>query len=91
MLYRNIGEKIKYMTFVVGILFCIFGGVAGVLLLAQKMYILALICTLAGALGFFSSWIFYGFAELIENVSALREQKEPKLTEQTLTDDLPEL
>ena len=74
-MYDNIGGKIKQLariTFAVEAISAIIGGIA---LFVNEEFLFGLLCFFAGPIvAWVSSWLLYGFGELIEDVGCIRQK-----------------
>ena len=99
-MYDNSGGKIKLLATVSAILMiigCIIGGIA--LIAASAMdgffsFLGILVIVVGSLISWISSWVLYGFGELIESITVIKNsittEKTEKITE-TVDDELPEL
>jgi len=98
-MYDNIGEKIKLLAKVSAILMtigCIIGGIA--LIVATGMdgffvFLGILVIVVGSLISWLSSWVLYGFGELVENSASLKQiAKSSEAPAVDIKDDeLPEL
>ena len=92
-MYDNIGGKIKKLAEVLGWI-CIGGGVIAALALWLGMdsFLLGFIALIAGGLMYVTTWVMYGFGQLVEDVAAIRSGKTaPQQALADAGDDLPEI
>ena len=92
-MYDNIGGKIKKLAEVLGWIF-IGGGVIAALALWLDMdsFLLGFIALIAGGLMYVTTWVMYGFGQLVEDVAAIRSGKTaPQQAPADAGDDLPEI
>lgn len=80
-LYGNVGKKLMILAQVMGVLFIVGGVIAFLCLMGEQMD--TALPLLAGCvMASISTWTLYGFGKLIDDVGALRQQKEqPNPTE----------
>lgn len=76
-MYNNIGKKIKGFAKVIAIILAIIYAIIGIALIVSNKegaYIGGLLIILIGPfIAWISSWFLYGYGELIDNTSAIRE------------------
>ncbi len=96
-MYDNIGEKIKLLAKVSAILMtigCIIGGIALIATMDGFFVFLGILVIVVGSLiSWVSSWVLYGFGELVENSASLKQiAKSSEAPAVDIKDDeLPEL
>lgn len=78
-MFNNIGKKIKILA-KIGAWCLLIGGIAlGICFIAiEGEDLLGIIFMAIGLCAFFTAWPLYGFGQLIEDVSAIRENTELK-------------
>lgn len=96
-MYRNVGGKIKTLAAIGGWIALIAGIVlAFVIGGAYENLWIGMIALVSGIVLYISTWTMYGFGQLVEDVSSLREMEEEKMSysqEERMGeehDDLPE-
>jgi hypothetical protein len=80
-MYTNIGKKIKSLAVVICIVFIVLSVLIGLVAMAydDKLIPIALLAIIAAALiSWLSSFVLYGFGELVENSAKIAAQKEPQ-------------
>lgn len=92
-MYSNVGKKIMILAQVLGWIFLIGGIIFGITYLSDHTSsndVLCVIGFVGGPLLFISSWFLYGFGQLVDDVSIIRNapKEAPK---DTVSDELPEL
>ena len=98
-MYDNIGRKIKGLAVASAILMIIASVIGGIWIMSfdYDWFLVGLLVMVMGSLlGWISSWILYGFGELIENTTELkksiqRQMKNTGTTQKPKDDNLPEL
>lgn len=90
-MYNNVGKKIQILAKILGWLL-LFGGAVAWLILITNGYdsryyghvyerdddLLGWLCLVGGGIGFVSSWLVYGFGQIVEDVRTIREKTEPE-------------
>ena len=77
-MYTNIGKKIKSLAVVICIVFIVLSVLIGLVAMAydDKLIPIALLAVIAAALiSWLSSFVLYGFGELVENSAKIAAQK----------------
>ncbi len=91
-MYSNVGKKIMILAMVFGVVFLAAGLVGFVVLLALEIPAwLAFIALLGGIITFMSSWLLYGFGQLVDDVHSLHIGPKPDEKKEEVIDELPEL
>lgn len=92
-MYQNIGKKIMMLAQIIGWLFLVAGVIVFIASFPDKYdgpEVYGWIALGVGVLSFISSWFLYGFGQLVDDVSVIRNapKEAPK---DTVSDELPEL
>lgn len=95
-MFDNVGGKIKTLAEVLGCIDLIAGFIIAFAFWAgEKSFWTGMIPLLAGAILFAAAWPLYGFGQLVEDVSALRQRAEQGAAKNSAPaetfGDLPEL
>ncbi|MBP3941529.1 MAG: hypothetical protein J6D00_08595 [Christensenellaceae bacterium] len=90
-MYENIGKKIKGLAQVFGWLWLIAGIIWAFIFWAGKQALLGFIPLIGGGMMCISSWILYGFGQLVEDISAIRNKPTQTVKAPVVVDELPEL
>ena len=95
-MFDNVGGKIKTLAAVLGWIDLIAGFIVALAFWTGEMgFWTGMIPLLAGAILFAASWPLYGFGQLVEDVSALRQRSEQDTAKSAAPakafSDLPEL
>lgn len=91
-MYQNIGKKIQTLAKIIGWLLLIAGAIACLVFLIKSAEVssdyryaerlkeeyntYAIISLVSGFVGYISTWILYGFGQIVEDVRAIRERIE---------------
>lgn len=90
-MYSDVGKKIMMLAKVLGGIFLIAGIITTIVFASFGwMFSIVIIPLIGGALLYTSSWFLYGFGQLVDDVSVIRNapKEAPK---DTVFDELPEL
>lgn len=90
-MYENIGEKIKGLAQVLGWLWLIAGVIWAIIYWVDEEALLGFIPLIGGAVMFVSSWILYGFGQIVEDVHAIKNKPTQTVEAPPAPDELPEL
>ncbi len=72
-MFNNIGDKIKIVAVIISTLGIIFSVIAGLVFLTTSTLIGILIILLGSLLSWVSTFLLYGFGQLIENSDIIRQ------------------
>lgn len=90
-MYSNVGKKIMTLAKVLGWVFLIAGIITAIVFMSFGWKFFIVIAPLiGGVLLYVSSWVLYGFGQLVEDVSAMRYAAK-EADRDTVSEELPEL
>ena len=72
-MYNNIGKKIKILAKVIFGVEAVLTFIIGLALLGEDAVSGLLVLIIGPIIGWVSSWVLYGFGELVENVKEIKE------------------
>ncbi len=91
-MYSNVGKKIMILAMVFGGIFLAAGIIGFIALLALKIPAwLAFVALFSGIMTFMSSWLLYGFGQLVDDVHSLHIEPKAEEKKEEVIDELPEL
>lgn len=90
-MYDNVGKKIMTLAKVLGWIFLIAGIITAIVFMSFGWKFFIVIAPLiGGVLLYVSSWILYGFGQLVDDINAMRYAAK-EADRDTVSEELPEL
>ena len=90
-MYDNVGKKIMTLAKVLGWIFLIAGIITAIVFMSFGWKFFIVIAPLiGGVLLYVSSWILYGFGQLVDDISAMRYAAK-EADRNAVSEELPEL
>ncbi len=90
-MYSNVGKKIMTLAKVLGWIFLIVGIITSMLFISYEWKFFIVIAPLiGGVLLYVSSWILYGFGQLVDDINAMRYAAK-EADRNAVSEELPEL